>query len=80
MKTFGGIEVQLQAFLTKNYKNVSSQVHAPEVFSLGKILPVGPRGGMDTMEKNLLYLPGIESRFIVRLARHYTFWAVLVMV
>jgi hypothetical protein len=76
MKTYGGVDVQIQVLLTWALVG-SGQLHAVAALSPGKELPVligyeagYPRIGLDDVERRKMFLlPGLELRPLGRRAR-----------
>jgi hypothetical protein len=69
--------IKLHSFLTLALDGGTRSPSRPNRFTLGEKVPVnrwtegwvGPRAGQDIGEKTPLPMPGIESRFLGRIAR-----------
>jgi hypothetical protein len=78
MKTFGGVDVEIQVFLSLELVGDERSASRPGRFTLGEKAPgthwiggwVGPRTGLDDERKRkFLTLPGPEHRPLCRPAR-----------
>jgi hypothetical protein len=78
MKAYGGVDVQIQIFLTSALVGCEWSASRPGRFTPREGAPgtyliggwVGPRAGLDDVEKRkFLTLPGFELRPLGRLAR-----------
>jgi hypothetical protein len=77
MKTYGGVEVYIQAFLSTALDKFSGHLDAPDVASdpdskwIRELSMFKSRPGRSG-EESALFFPGIEPRLLIPLPRHYT--------